>query len=312
VGVGWPGSLPWWSVRLIGIWRPDWEGRRIMRLRVVLVLGVLAVAALPGAAGSAVVMCGSQLATIVGTNDRDVITGTDGPDVIQGLGGNDTIYGGGGDDLICGGDGDDLINGGDGNDTLLGGEGNDNLFGADGNDVLNPGEGAENLMGGGDGNDYFWLERVEPGDLQGVNGGPGRDTLDLRYVSVPGDQAGVRVLLGLSQHNLLRGNCPPPGWHCWASVSPSGSVQEIEVVYGTQGNDYLQGNDLRNTLYGLGGHDYLQGGGGRDRLVGGAGGDRLEGGAGNDLLRGGAGTDLLDGGGGVDDCQGGETTLNCE
>jgi Ca2+-binding RTX toxin-like protein len=55
-------------------------------------------------------------------------------------------------------------------------------------------------------------------------------------------------------------------------------------IWGTSGIDVLNGTDLGERLYGLGGNDELSGFGGDDLLDGGEGSDRLEGGMGNDLL----------------------------
>jgi DNA-binding beta-propeller fold protein YncE len=69
--------------------------------------------------------CGGRMATIVGSNKRDVLTGSKFPDVIAGLGGGDVIRGLGGGDIICGGNGRDKMIGGKGGDRLLGGPGKD-------------------------------------------------------------------------------------------------------------------------------------------------------------------------------------------
>lgn len=67
--------------------------------------------------------------TCMGTNDNDIILGSisseeiiglNGDDKIQGNGGNDTIYGDKNDDIISGGTGFDKLFGGDGNDVLIG------------------------------------------------------------------------------------------------------------------------------------------------------------------------------------------------
>jgi len=85
------------------------------------------------------VRCGGKVATIVGTEGKDVLRGTPGPDVIAGLGGNDTLKGRGGNDVICGGPG---------NDKLSGGAGKDRLFGEAGKDKLNGGAGKDRCVGG--------------------------------------------------------------------------------------------------------------------------------------------------------------------
>ena len=91
-----------------------------------------------------------------------------------------------------------------------------------------------------------------------------------------------------------------------------------QVVYGTTGNDELNGRQANDRLYGYAGDDLASGLGGDDRAYGGYGNDRiygndgddelygeqdddfLYGGNGNDRLTGGEGIDYLDGGNGSD------------
>jgi Ca2+-binding RTX toxin-like protein len=65
------------------------------------------------------------------------------------------------------------------------------------------------------------------------------------------------------------------------------------LIFGTGGNDILNGSTGADTIYGFDGHDTLRGGGGGDRLYGGTGNDWLEGGAGGDQLDGGDGEDTV-------------------
>ncbi|MEO3962643.1 TcdA/TcdB pore-forming domain-containing protein, partial [Chromobacterium piscinae] len=71
-------------------------------------------------------------------------------------------------------------------------------------------------------------------------------------------------------------------------------------LFGTNGNDRLQGGGGDDALYGFYGADTLLGGMGNDFLDGEAGVDSLNGGEGDDMLIGGSGADTLDGGEGVD------------
>jgi CSLREA domain-containing protein len=75
----------------------------------------------------AVVKCLKRLATIVGTDGKDVLVGTKGKDVIAGLGRKDLIRGKGGRDRICGGRGNDVLRGAGGNDRLNGQKGRRDL-----------------------------------------------------------------------------------------------------------------------------------------------------------------------------------------
>ena len=237
-----------------------------MRIRVVLVLVVLALLALPAATGSAAVMCNGVPATIWGDAGPNTLHGTDHDDVIAGLGGDDTIYGYPGDDIICGGDGNDSILAGEGtnrvwgdagNDVISGGSNFDTFFGGTGNDVLDPGVGVMSRLYGQAGNDRILLRQVRAGDDPLVEGGAGRDILDLRNVGAAGlgGYHGVGVFLG-SPGYVLPIDC---GWTlvggaiaCSTFVGPTGSVSGIEVVYGSAGNDRIMGDGGANLLRGSG------------------------------------------------------------
>ncbi len=69
---------------------------------------------------------------------------------------------------------------------------------------------------------------------------------------------------------------------------------------GTGGSDVLDGSEVRDTIYGLGGDDVVVGRGGSDILKGGPNQDRVYGGEGNDRVRGALGTDEVFGGPGDD------------
>ncbi len=99
----------------------------------------------------------------------------------------------------------------------------------------------------------------------------------------------------------------------------------IENAFGSNGSDFMRGNELGNklsgdvksggaggndTIWGFGGNDKVHGGAGndeihgdegRDKLFGDAGNDTIEGGTGADTINGGAGADLLSGGGNAGD-----------
>ncbi len=181
------------------------------------------------------VMCGGQVATIVGTSGGDVLRGTDGPDVIAGLQGNDVIQGLGGDDILCGGTGNDSIFGGQGADTLYGAQGADALYSADLNDRNDSdgarifgGAGPDRIFGsnrwdraqGGDGNDQFlmyegrdWIrggagnDRITGGGaIDDVRGGPGRD-----WIAV---SAGDDVRGGIGIDTCTNAHTGARAWSC--------------------------------------------------------------------------------------------------
>ena len=64
-------------------------------------------------------------------------------------------------------------------------------------------------------------------------------------------------------------------------------------IYGTSGNDTLNGTSDNDNIFGLGGNDLLSGNDGHDTLLGGTGNDILFGDSGDDVLNGGAGNDSL-------------------
>ena len=72
-----------------------------------------------------------------------------------------------------------------------------------------------------------------------------------------------------------------------------------------EGNDSVQGSEVRDIVDAGSGDDTVLGGLGRDRLLGGSGDDELRGGKGNDMLLGNSGNDKLFGEGGKDTLRGG-------
>ncbi|HVQ88511.1 MAG TPA: calcium-binding protein [Actinomycetes bacterium] len=242
----------------------------------VLAVGVATVSVgTPAASAADSELCWNTPATIVGTEGDDVIDGTSGNDVVVGLGGNDVINGFGGEDFLCGGEGSDQLVGGDDDDYLNTGA----------NATLPSGYPVPEDMWGGAGDD----------DLRG--GPMGFDRV--HYEDVPNP---VVVDLGYSGY---LGNATGEG---------KDHLYNINVVYGTDYNDFLTGIDKADPdhsdeataffpidrLYGLGGDDHLSGLAGRDELIGGDGDDWVEGGDDRDGIHGGPGADTLLGGAGPD------------
>lgn len=75
---------------------------------------------------------------------------------------------------------------------------------------------------------------------------------------------------------------------------------KLQTIYGTMGDDVLDGGNWPQIIMGLGGNDVINGGNSLDCLVGGAGDDILNGGNSTDILIGGPGADQLSGGNGID------------
>lgn len=273
---------------------------------------------------------------INGSEGDDALEGSFCSDILNGGGGNDVIDGFLGDDTVIGGDGNDSLSGGigegirdyyvisnplaepDGNDTLLGGAGDDTLYGGPGHDTLT----------GGQGNDVFQIETNWVSDMVTITDfDPEEDRLiiqGIRFSGLENPFTGGGLLVvdwddGTGADLLYDG-------HLIASVSGAQgldpSLVEVNGVYGSYGDDTLNGEDRDDRLSGGPGSDTLNGGEGNDVLSGdggirylsqngyyyvgiGSGDDTLNGGGGDDRLRGNDGDDTLNGGDGDDRLDGG-------
>jgi Ca2+-binding RTX toxin-like protein len=145
-------------------------------------------------------------------------------------------------------------------DVLVGGSESEVLLGLGGDDQLFGGPGGDDVFDGGAGADL-------------IDGGIGLDTLVFWSAT-----AGVAM-------SLVTGGI---GGDAEGDVYVS-----IENIYGTTFNDFLEGNDLPNTILGGGGDNVIRGLGGDDWLGGGAGSDTFYPGEGNDRVFGGAGIDYV-------------------
>ena len=197
------------------------------------------------------------MATIRGTNKRDVLKGTGSIDQLLGLGGNDDLFGLAGNDQLFGGNG---------NDRLFGGNGLDKLFGETGNDFLDGGKGPDQMRGG-TGNDTYVVDNAADKVIEAANQGN-----DLVRSSIS------HVLTANVEKLTLTGA---------AAINGIGNTL----------NNVITGNAGVNSLNGGTGHDVLVGGAGGDTLIGGDGNDTLIPGPGNgvrDIISGGSGFDTVD------------------
>jgi Ca2+-binding RTX toxin-like protein len=123
------------------------------------------------------------------------------------------------------------------------------------------------------------------------------------------------------------------------TVIPLFCGEEAATIYGTTGNDDLDGTEGRDvvvllagddrfdalggddlicgdegidTINGDAGADVMFGGDGNDIMSGGAGNDDMNGGAGNDVMNGGPGNDIMSGGAGIDSANGAQGTDTCD
>jgi Ca2+-binding RTX toxin-like protein len=137
----------------------------------------------------------------------------------------------------------------------------DNVYGYGGNDIIN----------GGSGTNFYY-------------GGYGVDTVNFNTTS----QWAGPVLSVVA--NLSTGKAVAK-YAAGAGMNSNDTLDSIENLKGTNGNDSLTGDTNANKLEGLGGDDVLKGLAGDDNLQGGSGDDTLTGGTGDDNLNGGAGND---------------------
>jgi Ca2+-binding RTX toxin-like protein len=211
--------------------------------------------------------------TLTGDASVNTLFGGRGNDLLRAIGDGDRLFGGEGIDTLTfagetlgvlvnlsaaradfGADAADL----ESVENVIGGSGNDTLFG----------DGAANVLNGGDGNDD-------------IEGGLGNDTLTGGNgidAVIYGGSGNVTVSLALT-------------------TAQNTGANGIDVLSGFEnlqsggGNDSLTGSAANNLFFSQGGND---------TILGLAGNDEIRAGEGDDLLIGGAGADILDGQGGID------------
>jgi len=173
---------------------------------------------------------------------------------------DDRILAGAGNDTVLAGWGDDSVEGGIGNDSLRGGTGDDTLFGQDGNDALRGEAGNDSLIGG-DGRDR-------------ADGGTGDDVIDTSGSTAPLPDQGY------------------PGLY----PSDAYPTNDLDTVYGGQGNDTITTGDDDDRIFGGFGNDVIDAGFDDDTIDGNQGNDTIVGAEGNDVIDAGQGDDLVYGG----------------
>lgn len=217
--------------------------------------------------------------------------------------GFDNIDGMGGKDILYGGGQDDKIFGGDDNDLILGGAGND---------FLDAGLGDDEIYGN-DGNDIIY-------DLSGNNAifsNSGEDEIHVSANSnlIFAGQGNDKILTydfqlnGSKIGNLIYGE---DGNDYIESSSGSDQIyggMGSDLIFGKSGDDYisggagndiLHGDDGDDKIFGDQNNDFIYAGNGNDLIWGGDGDDVIYGDSGNDLIRGGAGSDMIYDGDGDD------------
>jgi Ca2+-binding RTX toxin-like protein len=177
---------------------------------------------------------------IEGTSGDDQLSGTSASDSIYGMEGNDSIVSGVGADVIDGGAGDDTLYGGTGNDTLTGGEGNDTY-------LFNLGDGVDTIV------DYA---EDSPTTTDIVQFGTGIDAMQLQVTKVTND---LQIsIIGTDDvliiQNWSSGEACRPEKFVFADSTIMTAAQMdamvITIIYGTDGNDTLSGDEGADIMIG--------------------------------------------------------------
>lgn len=199
-----------------------------------------------------------------GTGTDAIIRGAGGDDHLESVSGtgsqNPTFYGDAGNDLIIIGDGG-------------------NAFGGVGDDRIEVTSGGDVTADGGDGNDTFFITRMD----NEVIGGAGYDTLIIE----PRFGEGVSV-------NLANGTAVSD------TYIDLDSITGIEALVTSDAADTVVGSGAADRIITRAGNDTVSAGNGADQVFGGDGRDTIRGEGDNDTINGGAGDDLVDGGDGTD------------
>ncbi|WP_292295025.1 DUF4214 domain-containing protein, partial [Marivita sp.] len=210
---------------------------------------------------------------LLGENNDYVTWGTGSDAIIRGAGGDDHL-----ESVASDGTQSPTFFGDDGNDLIIIGNGG-NAFGGIGDDRIEVTSGGNVTADGGDGNDTFFITRMN----NDLSGGAGYDTLILE----PRFGEGVSV-------NLANGTAVSD-----RSIDLD-SITGIEALVTSDAADTVVGSNGADRIVTRGGNDTVSAGNGSDQVFGGDGRDTIRGEGDNDTINGGAGDDLLDGGGGTD------------
>jgi Ca2+-binding RTX toxin-like protein len=167
---------------------------------------------------------------------------------------------------------------------------NDQIVGAAENNYFYDFGTGRNILTGAGKSDVFYLTVDAITDF--VDGRDGNDTIDYS-----GADRAVRI-------DLISGSVTATfhdQQHFLPYTLTVTQVQNIENATGSIYGDTIYGTDGNNTLDGNAGDDYLYGRDGSDTLLGGDGADHLYGGDQDDTLIGGIGNDYINGGAGLGD-----------
>lgn len=255
---------------------------------------------------------------VLGRVDQgDVLAGTAGRDFIHGGDGNDTLGGSGGSDVLDGGDGMDTVthSAAQGISVIIKPVVSTLTFVAtvNGSDSL---YNVEKIIGSGQADTFQVRNLPNNFVVLSLDAGGGDDLLDTSYYTggITANQVtGALTLgghsIGISSFEKFQGGAggdtfivnehvvsidggagkdfadfslATVGVH--AGEAGAIALTNVEVVFGSEYQDEIVGDNGKNELFGRGGNDKLVGGGGSDALDGGDGTDDLTGGDGADYF----------------------------
>jgi len=262
-------------------------------------LGALGGSTFDGGAGSDEVDFSASVRLL----DADLAAGrvTHQGGAVDQLSGIEDLTGSPGDDLIAGDGANNVIDGGDGDDTI-------DFSGASGMDVdlrvgRAVGEGTDALSSIENVIGSPFDDHIVGSDVANLlDGGPSDDKID--------GGGGDDTLTGGDGSDTVSFQSATEGVTVslakgTADGAGADTLGGFENVVGTRQADEIHGDEGRNRLDGRRGPDQLFGGSGSDNILGGDGNDLLFGQSGNDLLLGDSAKDQLDGGRDRDVCKGG-------
>jgi Ca2+-binding RTX toxin-like protein len=248
---------------------------------------------LDGGAGIDAIYSGDGYDTLLGGDGDDGLYAGNGNNSVDGGAGNDSVTAGSGIDSLTGGGGNDTIDAGDGSDNVNGDDGNDSLLGGNGSDILSGGAGNDTLKGG-NGNDTYLFNTGFGQVTVDETTGSGTDTLSFATglaasnaifgtngngnltVSLTNSPSSQVTVMGAINNNGIE------NYHFSDTDLTTSQIMSQLQVWGGSNNDYIQGSNYGESLFGFAGNDTLDGYDGNDTLDGGSGNDSLLGGNGND------------------------------
>ncbi|CAN0567715.1 unnamed protein product, partial [Laminaria digitata] len=200
-----------------------------------------------------------------------------------------------------GGADNDILTGGDGfQDSLTGGTGNDQLLDSDGVLEAHAGEGNDiitiNFDATWDNDDNAG---TDPTSANRITGGTGADVITVTMAS-------LGFVLALDADEAVADNADGDDTVTLQGLYGSSLITlggGNDTFIGLAGEDSVYGGDDNDDISSGGGNDIIRGQEGNDTLRGEAGNDQLAGGTGVDLLFGGDDDDTLDGGEGADELE---------